>query len=60
MNEMLDRFTGNISPVALLVSSFFWSWFDVVPFSPALFSAAGRPVDALPFIVSFEIGRAHV
>ncbi|WP_148044536.1 response regulator transcription factor [Eggerthella sinensis] len=53
MNEMLDRFTGNISPVALLVSSFFWSWFDVVPFSPALFSAAGRPVDALPFIVSF-------
>lgn len=53
MNEILDRFTGNISPVALLVSSFFWSWFDVVPFSPALFSAAGQPIDALPFIVSF-------
>ena len=53
MSEILDRFTGNISPVALLVSSFFWSWFDVVPFSPALFSAAGKPIDVLPFIVSF-------
>ena len=53
MGEILDRFTGNISPVALLVSSFFWSWFDVVPFSPALFSAAGKPIDALPFVVSF-------
>lgn len=53
MGERLARFTGNISPVALLASSFFWSWFDVVPFSPALFSAAGRPIDALPFVVSF-------
>lgn len=58
MNEMLDRFTGNISPVALLVSSFFWSWFDVVPCSPALFLAAGRPADALPFIVSFAASVA--
>jgi DNA-binding CsgD family transcriptional regulator len=53
MREILDRFTGNISPVALLVSSFFWSWFDVVPFSPALFAAAGVVADVKPFVVSF-------
>ena len=48
MNAILDRFVGNISPVALLVSSFFWSWFDIVPFSPALFTAAGVPFDMKP------------
>lgn len=53
MNNILDRFTGNISPVALLISSFFWSWVDIVAFSPALFSTIGSPVDPLPFLVAF-------
>ncbi|WP_180326531.1 response regulator transcription factor [Raoultibacter phocaeensis] len=55
MEKLLDRFTGNISPIALLVSSFYWSWFDVVPFSPALFSAAGAPADALPLALSLAV-----
>lgn len=58
MEKFLDRFTGNISPIALLVSSFFWSWFDVVPFSPALFSAAGASVDTLPLMVSLAVSAA--
>ncbi|MEG0461497.1 helix-turn-helix transcriptional regulator [Gordonibacter sp.] len=58
MNELLNRFTGNISPVALLVSSFFWSWFDVVPLSPVLFSAAGRTLNVLPLIVSLAVSAA--
>lgn len=53
MNVILDRFTGNISPVALLVSSFFWSWVDIAVFSPALFLTAGCPIDVTPYIVSF-------
>lgn len=53
MSNILDRFTGNISPVALLVSSFFWSWFDIVPFSPALFSAASQRFDIAPIAISF-------
>lgn len=56
MNEMLNRFVGNISPAALLVSSFFWSWFDVVPFSPALFLAKGSSIDPKLFIISFVVG----
>lgn len=55
MEKLLDRFTGNISPIALLVSSFYWSWFDVVPFSPALFSAAGTPADVLPLALSLAV-----
>ncbi|MEG0322831.1 MAG: helix-turn-helix transcriptional regulator [Raoultibacter sp.] len=55
MNELLNRFSGNISPVALLVSSFFWSWFDVVPLSPALFSAANYPINVLPLVVSLAM-----
>lgn len=58
MEKFLDRFTGNISPIALLVSSFYWSWFDVVPFSPALFSAAGAPVDTLPLMISLAVSAA--
>ena len=53
MGKILDRFTGNISPIALLVSSFFWSWLDIVTFSPALFLTAGKPIDVTPFVVSF-------
>ncbi|WP_080801041.1 LuxR family transcriptional regulator [Arabiibacter massiliensis] len=52
MNAILDRFVGNISPVALLVSSFFWSWFDIVPFSPSLFTNAGVPFTISPLAVS--------
>ena len=58
MNATLDRFVGNISPVALLVSSFFWSWFDIVPFSPALFTAAGVPFDMNPLAVSLIVSAA--
>lgn len=58
MNAILDRFVGNISPVALLVSSFFWSWFDIVPFSPALFTAAGVPFDMNPMTISLGVSAA--
>lgn len=58
MNAILDRFVGNISPVALLVSSFFWSWFDIVPFSPALFTAAGIPFSMDPLAVSLIVSAA--
>lgn len=52
---ILDRFVGNISPVALLVSSFFWSWFDIVPFSPLLFTMAGVPYRIEPLAVSLVV-----
>lgn len=52
---ILDRFVGNISPVALLVSSFFWSWFDIVPFSPLLFTMAGVPYRMEPLAVSLAV-----
>lgn len=55
MNTILDRFVGNISPVALLVSSFFWSWFDIVPFSPLLFSSASVPFAIEPLAVSLVV-----
>lgn len=58
MNELLNRFSGNISPVALLISSFFWSWFDVVPLSPALFSAANYSINVVPLIVSLGTSAA--
>lgn len=40
MRSFLDRFVGNLSPSALLVSICFWSWCDLVPFSPLLPQAA--------------------
>ena len=46
MREFLDRFTGNISAPALLASVFFWSWMDLVPFSPLLATSAGAAADA--------------
>lgn len=58
MREFLDRFVGNISPSALLVSTFFWSWFDLVPFSPLLFTSAGQPADPMPLVVSLLISSA--
>lgn len=56
MDGYLDRLVGNTSPAALLVSSFFWSWFDIVPFSPALFIAKEAPADPSLFIISFISG----
>lgn len=56
MGTILDRFVGNISPAALLVSSFFWSWFDLVPFSPSLFMAKDGAPDPRLFIISFAAG----
>ena len=55
MRVFLDRFVGNISPAALLVSTFFWSWFDLVPFSPLLFASAGAPETPLPLVVSLPL-----
>ena len=40
MRAFLDRFVGNLSPSALLVSILFWSWCDLVPYSPLLPQAA--------------------
>lgn len=53
MEQLLNRFVGNISPAALLVSSFFWSWLDVVVFGPAVFWAAGVEMPMEPMVVSF-------
>lgn len=53
MEQLLNRFVGNISPAALLVSSFFWSWLDVVVFGPAVFWAAGAEMPMEPMAVSF-------
>ena len=55
MGEFLDRFVGNISAPALLVSTFFWSWMDLVPFSPLLFTAAGRAADSSVLAVSLLV-----
>lgn len=41
MGRFLDRFVGNISPSAILVSTLFWSWMDLVTFSPLLEALAG-------------------
>lgn len=41
MGRFLDRFVGNISPSAILVSTFFWSWMDLATFSPLLEALAG-------------------
>ena len=49
LRSFLDRFVGNLSPSALMVSTFFWSWFDLVPFSPLLPQAAmARPLAWVP------------
>ncbi len=55
MREFLDRFTGNISPSALLVSVFFWSWMDLVPFSPLLATSAGGTADAANLALSLLV-----
>lgn len=56
MRAFLDRFVGNLSPSALMVSTFFWSWFDLVPFSPLLPAAAGAAADPLVLGVSLLLG----
>lgn len=53
MEQLLNRFVGNISPAALLVSSFFWSWLDVVVFGPTVYWAAGADMATGPMAVSF-------
>lgn len=58
MERVLNRFVGNISPAALLVSSFFWSWLDVVVFGPAVYWAAGREMLTMPMILSFAVSIA--
>lgn len=55
MGAFLDRFVGNISPSALLVSTFFWSWMDLVPFSPLLFTAAGSVASQAVLAVSLLV-----
>lgn len=56
MRAFLDRFVGNLSPSALLVSILFWSWCDLVPFSPLLpHTAAHNPQSWVP-IVSLLFG----
>ena len=58
MERVLNRFVGNISPAALLVSSFFWSWLDVVVFGPAVYWAAGREMLTMPMVLSFAVSIA--
>ena len=58
MREFLDKFTGNISPSALLVSVFFWSWMDLVPFSPLLATAAGGQAEPLSLTLSLLVATA--
>ena len=53
MERLLNRFVGNISPSALLVSSFFWTWLDVVVFGPAVYEAAGVEMPTMPMVLSF-------
>ncbi len=56
LRSFLDRFVGNLSPSALLVSTFFWSWFDLVPFSPLLPQAAlAQPLSWIP-VASLLLG----
>lgn len=42
MGALLDRMVGNLSPAALLTSTFFWAWFDVVPLGFALLRENGE------------------
>lgn len=37
MGALLDRMVGNLSPAALLTSTFFWAWFDTVPMGFVIF-----------------------
>ena len=55
MGALLDRFKGNISPAALLTSTFFWSWFDVVPLGGAIFQGIAGSVNLLPLAVSLAV-----
>ena len=56
MRAFLDRFVGNLSPSALMISTFFWSWMDLVPFSPLLFTSAGVQAGPLPLALSLFVG----
>ena len=56
MRAFLDRFVGNLSPSALMISTFFWSWMDLVPFSPLLFASAGVQAGPLPLTLSLFVG----
>ena len=56
MRAFLDRFVGNLSPSALMISTLFWSWMDLVPFSPLLFASAGVQAGPLPLTLSLFVG----
>ena len=56
MRAFLDRFVGNLSPSALMISTSFWSWMDLVPFSPLLFASAGVQAGPLPLALSLFVG----
>ncbi len=56
MRDFLDRFVGNISPSALMTSVFFWSWFDLVPFSDLIPTALGRTPDLRELALSLLCG----
>ncbi|MDO5792504.1 MAG: hypothetical protein Q4Q41_08070, partial [Coriobacteriia bacterium] len=56
MRAFLDRLVGNLSPSALMISTFFWSWMDLVPFSPLLFASAGVQAGPLPLTLSLFVG----
>lgn len=58
MRAFLDRFVGNLSPSALLVSILFWSWCDLVPYSPLLPQAASSEPYAWVPITSLLLSAA--
>lgn len=39
-----------------MISTFFWSWMDLVPFSPLLFASAGVQAGPLPLTLSLFVG----
>ena len=39
-----------------MISTFFWSWMDLVPFSPLLFASAGVQAGPLPLMLSLFVG----
>lgn len=53
--KLLDRFVGNIGPISILVSTSFWSWFDLVPFGPVLPNAADQPASPLVLEASLPV-----
>jgi DNA-binding CsgD family transcriptional regulator len=55
VKEFLDRFVGNISASAIMTSVFFWSWFDLVPFSTLVGDVAGAGSSPLGLAASMAV-----